>query len=309
MNNSLSMIPDKPEIYIILIQFGRKIYMRFILKTFYLVLTLSCFVPPLYSSDKTSISNHFTISEEVSDKTALPRDINLFYEYSDAFYTLPDKDQPTNIFHEPEIWDPLECYNRVAFSFNIYSAKWIIQPLALTYSFIVPEYVRKGIRRMDGNIQMPGRFINSLLQAKLERSGIELARFGINTTVGLAGFYDPANAWLDLEPRVINFGQTFSYWGIGKGFYLVLPIQGSTCFRDGVGLVGDYVTNPITWIPPYTFWNWISWGIKLGLGFNNMTLDLESYLRICQSSADPYETVKNLWAILENIRNTRDAMD
>ena len=40
-----------------------------------------------------------------------------------------------------------------------------------------------------------------------------------------------------------------------------------------------------------------------------MTLDLENYLRICQSSADPYETVKNLWAILENIKNTRDAMD
>ena len=201
--------------------------MRRILKTFYLLLALSYIVVPLYSSNKTSVSNHFTIPEEVSNKTVLSEDIDVFYEYTDAFYTLPDKDQPTDIFHDPEIWDPLECYNRVMFSFNIYSAKWVIQPLAMTYSFIVPKYVREGIRRMDGNIQMPGRLINSLLQAKIERSGIELARFGINTTIGIAGFYDPANAWFDMEPRIISFGQTFAYWGIGRGFYIILPIQGS----------------------------------------------------------------------------------
>ena len=265
-------------------------------------------ITSIYSSDKSIIADHYTIPEEIANNTELNNNIDIFFEYSDAYYTLPDRDQPTDIFDAPEVWDPLEGFNRVLFAINITSAKWIIQPIAMTYSSIVPKYVREGIKRIDGNIQMPGRLINSLLQAKFKRTGIELARFGVNTTVGILGFYDPAYKWLDMEPRVNSFGQTFAYWGIGRGFYLVIPIIGSTCFRDGVGLVGDYFANPITWIPPYMFWNWISWGIKFGLGFNNMTLDLENYLRICQSSVDPYDTVKTVWTILESLKNTRNAM-
>ena len=262
----------------------------------------------MFSSDSKSISEHFTVSKDISDNTRLNKDIDVFFEYSDAIYTLPDSDQPTDIFRESGVWDPLEFINRIIFTFNINSANYIIHPLAMTYSFVVPEYVRMGIRRMDGNIQTPGRVVNSLLQLKFVRTGIELARFGVNSTVGILGFYDPAYTWLGMEPLVMNFGQTFAYWGIGEGFYIVLPIQGSTSLRDGVGLVGDYFTNPITWIPPYTFWNWISWGIKLFLGFNNMTLDLDNYLRICKTSLDPYETVKTAWVILEKLKSTRDAV-
>ena len=284
--------------------------MKNIIKIFYFFLIFFFIIFPLFSSDDADVADHFTISNDVLDNTEFSEDLNVFFEYSDAFYTLPGDDQPTDIFRDSdsEVWDPLEFYNRIAFSFNIYSGKWVIQPLSMAYSFVVPRCVREGIRRMDGNIQTPGRLINSLLQLKFERACVEVARFGINSTAGILGFFDPAYAWFDMEPRIMDFGQTFAYWGIGKGFYLVLPIQGSTCLRDGVGLVGDYFTNPITWIPPFVFFNWISWGIKLALGFNNMTLDIESYLRICQSSADPYETVKKAWTIMENLKAARDAV-
>ena len=282
--------------------------MKYIIKIFSFSFILFLIAFPLCSSDKTSVIGYFPVTEKISNNTELSDDIDIFFEYSDALHTLPDSDQPTDIFHDPGVWDPIECYNRVAFSFNIYSAKWVMQPLAMAYSFVIPDYVRNGIRRIDANIQMPGRLINSILQAKFIRAGVEVGRFVVNTTVGIAGFYDPAYAWLGMEPRINNFGQTFAYWGIGKGFYFIVPIMGSTCLRDGVGLVGDYFANPITWIPPYIFWNWISWGIKFGLGFNNMTLDLENYLRICQSSVDPYETVKTVWTILENLKNARNAM-
>ena len=266
---------------------------------------------PFAHSGDTHMIHHFTVPSEVSNNTKLADSVRIFYEYTEAFYTFPGDKQSTDIFREPELWDPLECVNRVVFSFNIYAAEWVIQPLKTVYSFILPEYVREGIGRMDGNLQMPGRLVNSLLQAKLDRAGIELARFGVNTTIGLAGFYDPAYAWLGMEPRIIDFGQTFAYWGIGKGFYLVLPIYGSTCLRNAVGLVGDYFTNPITYIPPYFTWNWvmvaIRWGIKGGLAFNNMTLQLESFMRLSQSSLDPYESMKELWAIFESMKEARDA--
>ena len=282
--------------------------MKNIKKIVYLIFLISFMTLPFFSYGSTSISEHFTVPNDISDNTKLNRDIDVFFEYSDALYTLPDSDQPTDIFRESGVWDPLEFINRIIFTFNLNSARYIIRPLSMTYSFVVPEYVRKGIRRMDGNIQTPGRIVNSLLQLKFVRTGIEVARFGVNSTVGILGFYDPAYTWLGMEPLIMNFGQTFAYWGIGEGFYVVLPIQGSTSLRDAVGLVGDYFTNPITYIPPYTFWNWISWGIKLFLGFNNMTLDLDNYLRICKTSLDPYETVKTAWVILEKLKSTRDAV-
>ena len=279
------------------------------IKITYLFLIFSIVVFPLFLHANMGVADHFNISDDVSGSTKFSKDLSIFFDYSDSFYTLPDNDQPSDIFHDSdsEVWDPLEFYNRVAFSFNIYSGKWIIQPLSMTYSFVIPKYVREGIKRVDDNIQVPGRLINSLLQLNFERACVEVARFGINTTAGILGFFDPAYAWLDMEPRINNFGQTFAYWGIGKGFYLILPVYGSTCLRDGVGLVGDYFTNPYTWIPPYVFFNWISWGIKVVVGFNNMTLDLESYLRVCESSVDPYETVKIVWTIVENLKDVRTA--
>ena len=282
--------------------------MKYVITKFFLIAALLLAASSISFASSDEIAKNFAVPLDVAKQTETNKNIQVFFDYSDAFYSLPGNDMPIDIFHEPEVWDPLEPLNRVIFTLNITSARLVIQPLAMIYSFVVPRYVREGIRRMDGNIQMPTRFINSLLQLRFERAGIELARFGINTTIGVLGFWDPAASEFGMEPMIINFGQTFAYWGIGRGFYIVLPIQGSTCLRDGVGLVGDYFTNPITYIPPYTFWNWISWGIKLALGFNNMTLDIESFLRICQSSVDPYETVKAMWTILENIRNTRDEM-
>ena len=277
-------------------------------KIFFFLLIFSL-IMPLAHSVQTPMTRHFVVPQGISDSTKLADSVKIFYDYTEAFYAFPGDEPSKDIFREPELWDPLECFNRVVFSFNIYAAGWVIQPLKTVYSFILPEYVRKGIGRMDGNLQMPGRLVNSLLQAKFKRAGIELARFGVNTTIGLAGFYDPAYTWLGLEPAIINFAQTFAYWGISPGFYLVLPVYGSTCLRNSVGLVGDYFTNPITYIPPYFTWNWIMvavrWGIKGGLAFNNMTLQIESFMRLNQSSLDPYEDMKTVWAIFENIKEAR----
>jgi len=252
-----------------------------------------------------NLQNYFPVSEDVENQTEIMSNVGVFYNYTDPFYELPDEEPSDDIFQELNIWDPLEGGNRVVFAFNYLTAKWLLLPISQVYSYIIPEYARNGIQRIDSNIQMPGRLINSILQARFKSSGIELARFGINTTVGILGFYDPAYNWYELEPLDNNFGLTFGYWGIPKGFYLVLPIQGSTCIRNGVGLVGDYFANPITWIPPYTFWNWISWGIKLGLGFNNMSLNLKDALRMGQSSLDPYEASKTVWYIVQSIQEAR----
>ena len=73
------------------------------------------------------------------------------------------------------------------------------------------------------------------------------SRFLINTTAGVAGFVDVANL-LDLPKHKEDFGQTLGYWGIPSGNYLVLPIFGPSSPRDTVGLIGDTLFNPITYV-------------------------------------------------------------
>jgi phospholipid-binding lipoprotein MlaA len=207
------------------------------------------------------------------------------------------QNRPLNIFAEYyEAPDPAEGYNRVMSTFNDAIIGYVFKPIGKLYSFIIPEYGREGIARMADNIEMPGRLINSLLQARWERAGIELARFGVNTTLGVAGFWDFADDYMGMMPQTNSFGMTFAYWGIGPGCYIVLPIQGSTTLRDGIGLIFDWFADPITYIPPYGVWpNFYSWGIKFGIELNDMTLVIDEYSRIYESSRDPYMTFKDLY--------------
>lgn len=205
------------------------------------------------------------------------------------------KNQSLNILDSYKADDSLEGYNRSMYAFNTILIGYIFKPVGKMYSFVMPEYMREGFARMADNIEMPDRLINSLLQARWERAGIELARFGVNTTLGVAGFWDFADKHMGMIPQTNSFGMTFAYWGIGQGCYLILPIQGSTTLRDGIGLIGDYFADPITYIPPYTFINFIRLGIRAGIELNDMTLVIDNYTRVYDSSKDPYETMKNMY--------------
>lgn len=205
------------------------------------------------------------------------------------------KNKSLNILDSYKAEDPLEGYNRSMYAFNTVAIAYVFKPVGKMYSFVMPEYMRKGFARMADNIEMPDRLINSLLQGRWERAWIEVERFGINTSLGVAGFWDFADDHMGMLPQTNSFGMTFAYWGMGPGCYLILPIQGSTTLRDGIGLIGDYFADPLTYIPPYTFINFISLGIKGGIELNDMTLVIDDYTRMYESSKDPYETMKNMY--------------
>ena len=90
-------------------------------------------------------------------------------------------------------------------------------------------------------------FANDLLQGKLRRAGAELGRFGVNTTVGVAGLFDPATGW-GLERRDEDFGQTLGHWGLGPGAYLVLPVLGPSGLRDAVALPVDGALGVVNYV-------------------------------------------------------------
>jgi phospholipid-binding lipoprotein MlaA len=146
--------------------------------------------------------------------------------------------------------DPLIGYNRVMYRINDKLYFWVVKPLASGYAKVIPGQVRLAVGRCFRNLGFPGRMVNSALQGKLKRAGVECARFGVNSTVGLLGFFDPAASRLKLRPSREDCGQTLGRYGIGGGWPLVLPLMGPSNLRDTVGKVGDFFLNPLSYLEP-----------------------------------------------------------
>ena len=123
-------------------------------------------------------------------------------------------------------------------------------PAAKAYSVFVPEWGRVRVRNVFKNAATPIRFVNSLLQFKFHAAAKEVGRFLVNTTAGLGGMFDILKDNPNAQPSEEDLGQTLGFYGIGNGFYLVLPVIGPSSLRDGIGLAGDYFLDPVSYITP-----------------------------------------------------------
>jgi phospholipid-binding lipoprotein MlaA len=142
--------------------------------------------------------------------------------------------------------DPLESFNRKIFWFNDHVDTYVLKPVATGYDKVTPKRVQKSVSNFFANLRFPINLVNNVLQGKPLRAASELGRFGVNTTIGLLGFFDPASDW-GLEPHDEDFGQTLGYWGLGTGPYLVLPFLGPSNPRDTVGLGVDSIAAVYPW--------------------------------------------------------------
>lgn len=191
-----------------------------------------------------------------------------------------------------EVFDPLIGYNRFMFRFNDKVWFWVWKPMSKGYSLVVPEPVRVSLNRVFYNFYTPVRFGNSLFQLKFERAGLELGRLLVNTTIGLAGFFDPADKWLGwIRPPPEDFGQTLGRYGVGEGFPLVLPLLGPSNLRDGFGWIPDILMCPHI----YFLSTRESVGIAAGKYFNLSSLHLGEYESFKKDALDPYTFFRNAY--------------
>ncbi|NIO17243.1 MAG: VacJ family lipoprotein [Deltaproteobacteria bacterium] len=186
--------------------------------------------------------------------------------------------------------DPFEPLNRGFFWFNDRFYFFVLKPVARLFR-VVPEPARVSISNFFSNIATPIRFVNSLLQLKLKDAGNELARFVINTTVGLGGLFDPARNWADVRIKEEDFGQTLGWYGIGTGTYMVFPILGPTNTRDGIGDVVDLLFDPIAYVDNI----YLYLSLKSLAGVNATSLDKDTYESIKRRSLDPYVFIRNAY--------------
>ena len=145
--------------------------------------------------------------------------------------------------YEDEIFDPLEPVNRAIFSFNNFADKIVLEPVAKGYKKL-PSPVQSGIGNFLNNLKLPLVVVNQLLQGQGKNAAESSGRFIVNSTAGLLGLIDVAEK-IGLEQKQEDFGQTLATWGVGDGFYIVLPIFGPSNVRDTAGMILTYTTDPI----------------------------------------------------------------
>ena len=192
----------------------------------------------------------------------------------------------------PTVPDPLEPFNRAMFHFNDKLYFWVLKPVAQGYKEVVPEAGRISVRNFFSNVIFPIRFINCLLQANFNGAAIELSRFTVNTLLGLGGLFDPASSQeMKLVKQEADFGQTLGVYGVGQGIFLTWPIFGPSTPRDTVGLAGDWVVNPITYLPPW----YTPYVLKSYERVNEVSLRIGDYEALKEAAIDPYLALRDAY--------------
>jgi phospholipid-binding lipoprotein MlaA len=143
--------------------------------------------------------------------------------------------------------DPYEPTNRDMFDVNMALDKAVLRPVAKGYNDVVPERARTGVHNALVNLNEPVVFANLLLQGKVGDAGSTLARFVLNSSVGIGGLID-VGARAGLTAQDTDFGITLGVWGLDEGSYLVLPLLGPAPPRDLTGRGIDMFFDPVTYI-------------------------------------------------------------
>jgi phospholipid-binding lipoprotein MlaA len=189
--------------------------------------------------------------------------------------------------------------NRKIFWFNDKVDEYALAPVATGWSKVAPVRVRTSVSNFFGNLRFPIVTLNDALQGKFVDAGSDVARFGVNTTVGVLGFFDPASHW-GLERHNEDFGQTLAVWGVPPGPYLVLPFLGPSSARDAGGAGVDAVSTPTPW---FVDW-WIIAVARVGEAVNERSLYLQEVRDAKASALDYYVFVRDAYTQRRNAQVT-----
>ncbi|MEO1036837.1 MAG: VacJ family lipoprotein [Pseudomonadota bacterium] len=195
---------------------------------------------------------------------------------------------PGGNYSEAE-YDPWEPFNRNMTVFNDRVDRWTTRPLAIGYRKVTPQFVRRGINNVFSNLGYPLVFVNDFLQGKFAQGGRDLLRFGINSTIGVAGIFD-AGSRFGLEENNEDFGQTLAVWGVPAGPYIVLPFFGPSTLRDGPSSAASFVLDGRNYIAGASVQDKL-----LILDIISARASLLSAESLLEDSYDPYLTLRESW--------------
>ena len=202
--------------------------------------------------------------------------------------------------NKPEsVKDCFETVNRGIFAFNQFLDGVIFEPVAKGYRYI-PSPIRTGSGNAMSNLSNLITVPNNLLQGDIKQAGVNTARFVINTTVGILGIFDPAEALGFKKEDKEDYGQTLGSWGVGPGCYVVLPILGPSTVRDTVGTVATFVGgdpwyNVTTRNDTNFFKESDYYGTRITGGIDYRAKNIDSLESIEKNSIDFYASIRSLY--------------
>ena len=210
----------------------------------------------------------------------------------------PEDDEYGNVTEEESggealrIADPMEPWNRAMYHVNDKLYFWVFKPVAKGYRYAVPEGVRGIFSKFYENLKAPIRIVNNVLQGKPGHAGIELSRFLINSTIGVAGLRDCAKDCFGINGYDADFGQTLGKYGMGFGFYIVWPFLGPSCPRDTVGLLADRALTPTTYFGSQTI-SPEGTGSTVHEKINYTSFHIGDYEALKDAAIDPYIAIRD----------------
>ncbi|MDF1881972.1 VacJ family lipoprotein [Sulfurimonas sp. MAG313] len=254
---------------------------------------------------------------QISQELVQPKEVQITLEEADSSEDFFEEDESEDFDDEfdtdledfaskeiQEVFDPLNGYNRWMTGVNDSLMLNFVDHAAEGYAYVVPEVGRKSVNHFFNNLYYPVSLMNNILQLEIMDSGTETMRFLINSTIGLLGLFDPADAWFDIPMKKEDFGQTLGYYGVGSGFPIVLPFFGQRNLRDLTGTFVDGFVDPLYYVNG-RFYNTVQpyWQSVIIIGYddlNEYSLTPGAYRALTGDAIDLYPYLRNAY---EQYRN------
>ncbi len=217
--------------------------------------------------------------------------------------------------NEGEVKDCFEKLNRATFALNMGLDKVIFKPISKGYRKL-PSALRTGTGNALSNLSNLITIPNNILQGDFGSAANNSARLLINTTLGIAGIFDPANSFGFEKREKEDFGQSLGVMGVGEGCYLVLPVLGPSTVRDTIGsfisMNGGDIWHNITvrddeeYVKEFKESDY--WVSRVTSGVDFRAKNLEAFDAMEKNSVDLYATVRSLYLQdrKKKIKNSND---
>lgn len=191
--------------------------------------------------------------------------------------------------------DPWQGMNRKVFAFNQKFDTVVARPVARGYVKVTSANVRLLVSNFFDNLQLPISIVNNVLQVRPADAATDTGRFLINSTIGLAGLFDPASQ-LGLHEDRTDFGVTLARWGVPQGPYLVVPFLGPSSLREFPAYLADtYFLNPMSYWSREHRYRYHAEYLPYALYLVQLRASLLSADQFLNSAYDPYVMMRSAY--------------
>lgn len=192
--------------------------------------------------------------------------------------------------------DSFPTFNRAMWWFNYdIMDKHVLRPVVHGYVNWVPTPFRTGVSNFVDNLEEPNNMVNNMLLGEAKHSGASLARFSLNSTVGVLGLFDIATD-MGIERHRMSMSTVLGKAKVTQGPYFMIPLAGPMTLRSGIGQVVDNLYWPYSYMSSSVT---IAKFALTGLDARSKVIDQES---IIDNALDPYVTTRDFYLQYEEAK-------